>query len=80
MTIKSFKGFVLPTIHNHVIQFYPITIKRLERNLKAYAGLTGVSCADMSPDELAQLNEYSKQFAMQIDLDLDDYKDLNFNR
>jgi len=82
MTIKAFKGFVLPKIHNHVIKTTPMSIGELEDLLKYSADLTDVSCADMSPDQLDRLIESSKQLAMQLgyDIDNDPSIDLNFDR
>lgn len=49
-----------------------LSFDELKEYLKYYADLEGKSCGDMTHDELQQLKEWSKHFAVQIGVELKD--------
>lgn len=78
--ITFFKGVALVKIHDKlVLDESPISIDELEDLLKHLSGLTGVSCSDMSHEEMQWLKERSKKFAMDIGLDIDKNNGIHLN-
>jgi len=70
--IKFFKGVMLVKIHDQLIAdgtYY--SIDELDTFLKAYSDLEGLSCSDMTIDQMQQLKEQSKQFACSIGMGVD---------
>ncbi len=78
--ITFFKGVLLKQIHAKVVSDGALmSSDEMEVFLKGYADLADVSCTDMSHDQMQQLKEYCKYFAMSIGLDIDKNNGINFN-
>jgi len=72
--IKFYKGVQLVKIHDKVISDGAyMSIDELDTFLKAYANLEGLSCSDMSHDQIQVLKEYSKQFAVSIGMSVNTF-------
>lgn len=78
--ITFYKGVLLKQIHKEVVSKGAIiSIDEMDLFLKDYADLPNLSCLDMSHDQMQQLKEWSKHFAMSIGLDIDKNNGINFN-
>ena len=84
---KFYKGILLIKIRRKLISdgtYY--SVEELDLFLKAYADLEGISCNDMSHEEMQILKEFCKQFARSIGLVIKESKneeqndDLDFAR
>ncbi len=84
--IKFYKGVLLVNIHSKLVSDKTyMSIDELDEFLKAYSDLEGLSCSEMSHNQMQQLKEYCKQFAASINMGVDAFdKDkrinLNFNK
>lgn len=78
--IKFYKGVILIQIHDYLTKEQTfLSLEELDNFLKDYADLFGISCSDMTHNEMQELKEYSKQFAMSVGLDLDKDNGINLN-
>lgn len=57
--IKFYKGVVLVQIHEYLNSIDDCDKDTIDERLKNFVGLSGVSCLDMSGDELQELIEMS---------------------
>ena len=84
-----YKGVLLVKIHDQIVSdgVYDMNIDDLDKYLKAYADLEGLSCNDMNHEQMQILKEFSKQFAASIGMGFEAFEknkpekeDLDFNR
>jgi hypothetical protein len=83
--ITFYKAILLVKIHTKVVSDGAyISIDELDKFLKSYADLEGISCSNMSNEQMQILKEYSKQFACSIGMSESEFDkdndDLDFNR
>ena len=78
--ITFYKAILLEQIHKEVVsKGASISSEEMDLFLKDYADLANMSCLDMSHDQMQQLKEWSKFFAMTIDLDIDKNNGIHLN-